>query len=136
MLASKRILRNYDKLLNLLRFSLKNADNPEFRDFDLVRNYLHLLKNLERNIKILFNLEFEHKGANYDTLLRSIFHDDLLEYKDYINNEEKEELVRSFKLLIELTNFTIDREGEGEVNIIDKELQELICLLSPLLEKI
>jgi len=133
MLASKRILKTYDILLNLLRFSLKNADNPEFREFALINSYLQLLKSLDNNLKFLGN---RHMEFDYGKLLDSVFHNDLKEYRDYIDNDEKRELVRNFKLLIDLTNFTIEREGEIEINIIDKEFQKILNLLAPLFKKI
>ena len=73
---------------------------------------------------------------DYGKLLDSVFHNDLKEYRDYIDNDEKRELVRNFKLLIDLTNFTIEREGEIEINIIDKEFQKILNLLAPLFKKI
>lgn len=133
MLASRRILKNYDILLDLLKFSLKNSHNSEFRKFSLIDSLLQLLKSLESNLRGLFSKNFDYKEAHYDRLLKSIFNKDYQEYKNYINTDEKEELIRYFKLLTELTNFTIEKDEGFEIDIIDSELKKIINLLDPLL---
>lgn len=133
MLAAKRVSKAYDVLLKFLKFSLKNSSSPEYRGFSLVENYLQLLRELAYKLKKPIHYPFNCGESDYEGLLRNIFKGELQEYKDYIDNEEKKELVRYFELIIDLANFAIDREGEVEVVIIDQELKLVISCLSPFL---
>ena len=136
MLASKRILKNYDTLLSLLKFSLKNSQNLEFKEFSLVESLLKLIKSLEISIRGLFNKNFSYKEAHYNKLLRSLFSTEYQKYKKYIDTNEKKELIRYFKLLLDLANFTIEKDEELEIDIIDKELRKIITFLEPVLIKL
>ncbi|MBY8983690.1 MAG: hypothetical protein KGD65_01330 [Candidatus Lokiarchaeota archaeon] len=137
MLAAKRILKSYSILLKLLKFSISNANNPEYKEFALITSFLQLLKDLENNLKNIFISPFNYMETEYDKLLRIIFKEELLYYQPYIDNTEKEELIRRFRFLIDLANCTIDREGEGEVevDIIDEKIKIVMKSLSPLLRK-
>jgi len=136
MLAAKRVLKAYDVLLKFLKFSLKNSNSPEYRGFSLVENYLQLLRELAYKLKKLINYPFNYLESDYEVLLRIIFKDKLQENKDYIDNNEKKELIKYFKLIIDLADYTIDREGEVEVSIIDQELKLVINCLSPFLREL
>lgn len=135
MLAAKRVSKAYDVLLKFLNFSLKNSSNPEYRGFSLVENYLQLLRELAYKLKKLINYPFNCGESDYEELLRIIFKDELQEYKDYIDDDEKKELIRYFELIIDLADYAIDREGEVEVGIIDQELKLVISCLSPFLRE-
>ncbi len=138
MLAAKRVLRSYDVLLKFLKFCIKNAENPEYKEFALVTSFLQLLKDLEYNLKGVFNPPFNYMETDYDYLLRAIFKDELQEYQHHIDDNNKIELIQRFDLLMDLANCTIDREEEGEVevDIIDSKLKIVMRALSPLLKKI
>lgn len=136
MLALKRIIKNYNIFLDLLKFSLKNADNPEFKDFSLISNYLLSLKDLEHNLRDVYSWDINDMELNYAELLELIFKDEEHDYKRYIDNDEKEELVRRFELMIDLADCSIDREGEIEVDIIDKEIREIKNRFLPLLKRL
>ncbi|MBA7532067.1 hypothetical protein ES705_24293 [subsurface metagenome] len=135
MLAAKRVSKAYDVLLKFLKFSLKNSSNPEYRGFSLVENYLQLLRELAYKLKKLINYPFNYLESDYEELLRIIFKDELQEYKDYIDDDEKKELIRYFELIIDLADYAIDREGEVEVGIIDQELKLVISCLAPFLRE-
>ena len=135
MLAAKRVSKAYDVLLKFLKFSLKNSSSPEYRGFSLVENYLQLLRELAYKLKKLINYPFNYLESDYEELLRIIFKDELQEYKDYIDDDEKKELIRYFELIIDLADYAIDREGEVEVGIIDQELKLVISCLSPFLRE-
>jgi hypothetical protein len=136
MLTQKRVLRSYGILLKLLKFSIKNASNPAYREFSLISSFLQLLKDLNDSLKDVFNPPFNYMEEEYDYLLRAIFKDELQEYLSYIDNNEKKELIQRFKLLIDLANCAIEREGEVQVDIIDRKLKIVMNSLSPLLKKV
>ncbi|KKM99668.1 hypothetical protein LCGC14_1145580 [marine sediment metagenome] len=136
MLNTKRILKFYDILLKLLRFSIKNAKNPDYKEFDLVRNYLQLLKDLELNLQGVFNSPFTYTEIIYENALKIIFKDKLQHYLIYIDSSEKKELIQRFMLLPELADCAIDKEGEEELGIIYRNMKIMINSLSPFLKQI
>ncbi|MHA2037669.1 MAG: hypothetical protein ACW98X_14625, partial [Promethearchaeota archaeon] len=115
---------------------IKNEDNPEYKEFDLINNFLQLLKDLDFGLKYVFTPPFNSMKGAYDELLKIIFKDELLDYQYYIDSNKKKELIQRFNLLIDLTDYTIDREGEAEVDIIDKKLERVMNNLTPLLKKV
>lgn len=135
MLSEKRVFKSYEILLELLKFSIRNSDNSEYTQFALINSFLQLLRDLEHNLKDIFNPPFNYLETDYDGLLSTIFKDELQEYQKHINTNEKKELIRHFRFLIDLANFAIDREGEVEVGIIEKNLRLVMDSLSPLLRK-
>ncbi len=68
-------------------------------------------------------------------MLRAIFKDELQDYQHYIDDDKKKELIQRFNLLMDLADCVIDREGEIEVDIIDRKLKIVMKSLSPLLKK-
>ena len=135
-LNTKKILKLYGILLKLLKFSIKNNINPEYKEFDLVRNYLQLLKDLELNLQGVFNSPFAYAEIIYDNALKVIFKDKLQDYLTYIDSSEKKELIQRFMLLPELADCAIDKEGEEELGIVYRNMKIMINSLSPLLKQI
>jgi len=136
MSSLKRILRNYGILLDLLKFSLKNNEKTEYQRFSLVSTLNQLLGNLEEKINKIFPNNMKSKPLSYTSLIDSIFKNELEEYKPYIDSEIKKRLIRKIEFLMELTNSSMDMMDGSyspEVEIIDREIQDLITILKPLL---
>ncbi len=138
----ERILRNYKKILEILKFALKNDDNVEFKRFSLVNTLNQLLEELEERIDKIFPYGTESRPHSYEVLLKSIFRengvvndDELEEYRQYINSSSKRELVRRFEFLMDLTDSSYDMWDlvSIEVDIIDDEIRRIITFLQPLL---
>ena len=137
MLGLKGILRNYEIFFDVLKFALKNDDNIEFKRFCLVSTFNQLLKELEERHDRIFIERIESKPLAYEILLKSIFKDELKEYKSCINSSSKKELVRSFEFLMDLADSSLDMldgGGSAEIAVIDKELRRVKIFLQPLLD--
>jgi hypothetical protein len=133
MLTTKKILRTYDVLLKFLKFSLKFSNNSGFKDFSLIENFFQLLVELEVKLGKQFNFRF---NLDFKVLMRCLFKDELKEYRQYIDNSKKKDLVKKFELVMDLVDFATDREGEVEAVIIERELKSVIDCLSPFLSEI
>ena len=133
MASLRRILRNYDVFLDVLKFSLKNDDKKEFNRFSLVSTLNQLLKELEERLDKIFPERFESKPHDYEGLLESIFKDELEEYRPYIDSSSKKELVRRFEFFMYLNDISMEMMDEVEVTVIDKEIRRIKTLLQPLL---
>ena len=113
MLSSNRILRNYDVFLNILKFSLKNDDKFFFKRFSLVSTLNQLLKDLEERIDKIFPNSMKSEPHAYESLLESIFKDELEEYRFCINSSSKKELIKRFEFLMDLTDSSMDMMDGG-----------------------
>ena len=132
-------MRNYDVFLDVLKFSLKNDDNIEFKRFSLVNTLNQLLKELEERVDKIFHF-IEDKPDAYEVLLKSIFRengvvneDELEEYRQYINSSSKKELVRRFGFLMHITDCSMEWMEGLEVGVIDVEIRRVKNFLQPLL---
>lgn len=134
MLKTKRITRAYSALLSFLKFCLKYSSHPDFGHYSLVENFLQLLIELEDSLRGQFN--FHSFGPSYQKLIKILFKEEADEYRAYIDNSKKENLVKKFQLILNIVDFAIEREGEVEVVIIDRELKKIISFLSPFLNEI
>ncbi len=136
MLASRRIWRNYDVFLDLLKFSMKNDDKSEFKRFSSVSTLNSLLKELEERIDKNFPVRIKSKPHAYEVLLESIFKEELEDYRPHINTSSKKELVRRFESFMNLIDSSMDMyDGvtSFENDIIDKEIERIKAPLEPLL---
>jgi len=136
MFSLKRILRNYEVFLKVLKFALKNDDSVEYKRFSLVSTLNQLLKELEERIDDIFPNSMKSKPHAYESLLESIFKDTLEEYRSWINSSDKKELVKRFEFLMDLTDSSKnmwDGVFSLEVSIIDGEIRKIISFLQPLL---
>ena len=135
MESYERILRNYRIFLAVLKFALKNDDNVEFKRFSLVNTLNQLLKELEERIDKIFPCSTKSRPHSYEVLLKSIFKDELEEYKPCINSSSKRELIRRFEFLGNLTDSSYDMWDlvSIEVDIIDDEVRRMMTFLQPLL---
>ena len=112
MTYSRRIERDYNIFLALLKFSIKNDTTPEFRDFSLVNSYIEILMEIEGELNKQFNKDFSYAQYSYETLLDAIFKEKTQKYLPFIDNDQKKQLVLRFQLIIEITNMAIEREPE------------------------
>ena len=125
--------------MEFLKFAVKNNEDPQFKDYSLVRNYIELLEDLEKDINKIFSEPVTYKDdmLEYPILLKTIFKEDLPEYKDFIDNSDKKKLVEKFHLLMNLVDIVHERsfpEPDGyAAKIIDKEIKKYKTLLEPLL---
>ncbi len=128
MLPSERIIKKYPILLRLLKFAVRNDNNPEFQELSLVDSYIQVLTEIEANLDEVFNEKVKEKTSlGLDKILSSFLGDEAPEYetwvekrqainnkvqdfkKKFVNTEEKRELIRRFELIMELTDMAIDR---------------------------
>ena len=132
MLPSERIIKKYPILLRLLKFAVRNDDNPEFQALSLVDSYIQVLIEIETNLDEVFNEKVRGKTSlKLDDILFSLFKDEVPnyekwelerqainnkveEFKKFLNTEEKRELIRKFKLINELTDMAYDRSLNDE----------------------
>ncbi|TKJ23197.1 MAG: hypothetical protein CEE43_03430 [Promethearchaeota archaeon Loki_b32] len=174
MLPSDRISKKYPTLLKLLKFAIRNDDNPEFQDFSLVDSYIQVLIEIETNLDEVFNEKVRGKTSlGLDEILFSFFKDEVPEdeyktwveerqainnkvqdFKEFINSEEKKDLIRKFKLINELTDMADDRclddkeyvdmgygneeEGGGlwYLEEVDKEMNTILTCFRPILKNV
>lgn len=166
MLPSERIITKYPILLRLLKFAVRNDDNPEFQALSLVDSYIQVLIEIETNLDEVFNEKVRGKTSlELDEILFSLFKDEVPNYekwelerqeinnkvqdfKKFINTEEKRELIRKFKLINELTDMAYDRrlDDDDEETIIgyglwyleevDKEMNKILTCFRPILKKV
>jgi len=166
MLPSERIITKYPILLRLLKFAVRNDDNPEFQALSLVDSYIQVLIEIETNLDEVFNEKVRGKTSlELDKILSSFLGDEVPEFEDYIlkrqainnkvqdfkkfiNTEEKRELIRRFELIMELTDMALDRslDDEEEETIlgdglwyleeVDKEMNKILTCFRPILKKV
>jgi len=137
-LKLKRVLRNYDTFLEFLKFAVRNNEDPQFKDYSLVKNYIELLEDLEKDINKQLSavvLDDENR-LEFSLLTKSIFKQELSEYKKYINCNEKEELIRKFQVLMVMSDIVLDRHMSDDhlVKTIDYEIGKYKTLAEPLLK--
>jgi len=137
-LKLRRVWRNYDIFLEFLKFAIKNNEDPQFKDYSLVKNYIELLEDLEKDINKQLSavvLDDENR-LEFSLLTKSIFKQELSEYKKYINCNEKEELIRKFQVLMVMSDIVLDRHMSDDhlVKTIDYEIGKYKTLAEPLLK--
>lgn len=161
-LPTKCILDKYDTYRKILKFSIKNDDNPQYKDFSLIDSYIMILIEIEKNLDGIFeekvrirhstNYEEPLKESKFESLLYSIIYEDsenfdeedeIHQLKMNINEEKKKELIRRFELVMELSDCALDRIHDDEevgplmrFKIIDNELSKILTYFSPILNKI
>ena len=87
--ALDAIKKNYDIFLDILKFSLKNDDKIKYKKFSLVSTLNKLLKELEERIDKIFPNSMKSEPLAYESLLESIFKDELEEFRPWINSSSK-----------------------------------------------
>lgn len=136
MFSLRRILRNYNVFLEVLKFALENNDNIEFKRFSLVSTLNQLLKGLEERIDKIFPNSMKSEPRAYEDLLEDVFKDKIEKYRPWINTNNKKDLVKRFEFLMNLTDSSEDM-WDGvlslEVIVIDDEIRRVITFLQPLL---
>ncbi len=140
MLPSERIIKKYPILLRVLKFAVRNNNNPEFQDLSLVDSYIQVLTEIEANLDEVFNEKVREKNPlERDKILSSFLGDEVpedeyetwvekrqainnkvQEFKKFLNTEEKRELIKKFELIMDLTDMAYDRfpDDEEEETII------------------
>ena len=132
MLPSERIIKKYPILLRLLKFAVRNDDNPEFQALSLVDSYIQVLIEIETNLDEVFNEKVRTKNPlDFNKLMYSLFKDEVQNYEDYIlkrqainnkvqefkkflNTEEKRDLIRKFEVVMQLTDMAYDRSPDDK----------------------
>jgi len=81
-LPTKCILDKYDTYRKILKFSIKNDDDPQYKDFSLIDSYIMILIEIEKNLDGIFeekvrirhstNYEEPLKESKFESLLYSI----------------------------------------------------------------
>ena len=127
------IFQNYDILLELLKFSIEYDNNPQFKDFFLVRSYNQLLKEFKKGIRKNF-VNLDHR-SDYKSLLKLIFKERMQKYITYIDTQEKRELIKDFQIIMKVYDYAIDEEEDCyELGIIAKNMGKIIANLRPVLK--
>jgi len=141
MKPSRRIIKNYDLFLALLKFSIKNDNKQEFQDLYLVNSYCQILKEIEDNLCKKFGEKFRDPSKDFAAQLRDVFREDLKECLPFIDNNEKKELIMRFHLIMYLHDVAIDRSlddleagGLGWLRDIYTELKKIKTYFIPVLK--
>lgn len=143
MKPAENIRDSYNFFLDVLKFVLKNEDNPQFKDLSLVENYNSLLKDLSSRIDESlagsgrFTKKLTFEPMDVEMLVETIFGFEHEVYKEYIDSDAKEELIRHFQLILNLTDMALEYLYEDTsffsgLDLIDAELRNLRELLRPI----
>jgi len=129
------IFQNYDILLEHLKFSIEHDNNPQFKDFFLVRSYNQLLKEFTKGIRKNF-ANLDHR-SDYKSLLKLIFKERIQKYIIYIETQEKRELIKNFEIIMKVYDYAIEEEEDYyALDTINKNMREIIANLQPVLKLI